>query len=296
MPAGEDPVVARRYVSGSLRAAREASALTQEQVAQALDWSHSKVVRIESGTVGLSVTDLQALMRLFKVTDAETVARLEDAARIAKRRPWRRYANALDAGFDAYLSYEGVASMIMTFQTLTIPGLLQTAEYAKAIFEANKSPHIGERLELREKRQSLLEGADAPSLICVIDEAALHRQVGGPSTMHDQLVSLLAAAKGDKVAVEIIPYSAGAYRSMIESFTLLHSDRWNEDLLFREGSLRTVTDREDHDLIAQYQTRFNLLREVSLRGQAANSLIGAIASELRAAASAGRPQRTEQPG
>jgi transcriptional regulator with XRE-family HTH domain len=296
MPAGEESVVARRYVSGSLKTAREASALTQEQVAQALDWSPSKVVRIESGTVGLSVTDLQALLRLFNVTGTDTVARLEEATRIAKRRPWRKYANALDAGFDVYLSYEGVASAIMTFQTLTIPGLLQTAEYARAIFEANKSPHIAERLELRAKRQSLLEGADAPTLICVIDEAALHRQVGGPSAMHDQLVSLLTAAEAGKVEVEVIPYSAGAYRSMIESFTLLHSERWDEDLLFREGSLRTVTDHEDHDLIAQYRNRFNLLREVSLQGEAARSLIGAIAGDLRIAASAGRPRRTEQPG
>lgn len=296
MPAGEDPVVARRYLSGSLRTARETCALTQEQVAERLDWSHSKVVRIENGTVGLSVTDLQALLRLFNVTDEERVAQLVDAARIAKRRPWRKYANALDAGFDVYLSYEGVASVIMTFQTLTIPGLLQTAEYAEAIFEANKSSHVAERLELRNKRQSLLEGADAPTLVCVIDEAALHRQVGGPSVMHDQLVSLRAAAERDKVSVEVIPYSAGAYRSMIESFTLLHSDRWSEDVLFREGSLRTVTDREDHDLIAQYQARFNLLREVALRGEGANSLIGAVTSELRDAVSSARSRQTEQQG
>jgi transcriptional regulator with XRE-family HTH domain len=296
MAAGEDSVVARRYQSGFLRTAREASALTQEQVADRLNWSHSKVVRIESGTVGLSLTDLQALLRLFNVTEAETVARLEDAARIAKRRPWRKYANALDAGFDAYLSYEGVASAIMTFQTLTIPGLLQTEDYARAIFEANKSPHVDERLELRQKRQSLLAGADAPALICVIDEAALHRQVGGPTVMHDQLVSLRAAAARDRVSVEVIPYSAGAYRSMIESFTLLHSERWSEDLLFREGSLRTVTAYEDRDLIAQYQDRFDLLREASLRGEEASSLIDTVISELRDAESAGQPRRTEQPG
>jgi transcriptional regulator with XRE-family HTH domain len=295
MPAGEDPVVARRYLSGSLRTARESCALTQEQVAERLDWSHSKVVRIENGTVGLSVTDLQALLRLFNVTGTEKVAQLEDAARIAKRRPWRKYANALDAGFDVYLSYEGVASVIMTFQTLTIPGLLQTAEYARAIFEANNAPHIAERLELREKRQSLLEGPGAPTLICVIDEAALHRQVGGPLVMHDQLVRLQAAAERDKVSVEVIPYSAGAYRSMIESFTLLRSERWNEGLLHREGSLRTVTDHEDHDLIAQFQTRFDLLREASLRGEAASSLIGSVAGELRDAVSAGQSERTGQP-
>jgi transcriptional regulator with XRE-family HTH domain len=232
MPAGEDPVVARRYLSGNLRAAREACELTQEQVAERLYWSLSKVVRIENGTVGLTVTDLEAMLRLFDVTDAERVAKLVDAAKIARRRPWRKYANAIDAGFDSYLSYEGVASVIMTFQTLTIPGLLQTEEYARAIFDANKSPHVAERLELRKKRQSLLEAADAPTLICVIDEAALHRQVGGPSVMHDQLVSLRVASERDSISVEVIPYSAGAYRSMIESFTLLHSERWDEDVLF----------------------------------------------------------------
>ena len=296
MPAGEDPVVARRYLSGNLRAAREACELTQEQVAERLYWSLSKVVRIENGTVGLTVTDLEALLRLFDVTDAERVAKLVDAAKIARRRPWRKYANAIDAGFDSYLSYEGVASVIMTFQTLTIPGLLQTEGYARAIFEANKSPHVAERLELRNSRQSLLVGADAPTLICVIDEAALHRQVGGPSVMLDQLVSLRAAAGRDTISVEVIPYSAGAYRSMIESFTLLHSERWDEDVLFREGSRRTVTDHEDHDLIAEYQARFGLLREASLREEEASSLTGAVISELRDAASAGRSRRTEQPG
>jgi transcriptional regulator with XRE-family HTH domain len=295
MPTGDDPVVARRYLSGSLRAAREASAMTQEQVAERLEWSHSKVVRIEAGTVGLSVTDLRALLRLFNVTDQEVATRLIDAARIAKRHPWRKYSTAQDAGFAAYLSYEGVASTIMTFQTLTIPGLLQTEGYARAIFAANKSPNADERLELRKKRQSLLAGADAPALICVIDEGALHRQVGGPSVMHDQLVSLLSAAERDKVSVEIIPYSAGAYRSMIESFTLLHSQRWDEDVLFREGALRTVTDRENHDLVREYQARFDRLREVSLRGEAAVALIEAVIRELRDAAAA-QSRRTEQPG
>lgn len=302
MPSEEDSVDARRYLSarrsltGSLKTAREASKLTQGEVAERLEWSLSKVVRIEKGGVSLSVTDLRALLRLFNVTDEETVTRLVDAARIARRRPRRKFPNAQDAGLRVYLSYEDVASLIMTFQTLTIPGLLQTAEYAGAIFEANKSPNVAERLGLRRQRQLLLEGPDAPTLICVIDEAALHRQVGGPLVMHDQLVALQSAAAREKISVEVIPYSAGAYRSMIDPFTLLHSELWNEDVLFREGSLRTVTDHEDRDLIAQYQARFNLLREASLRGEEAISLIGAVISELRDAASAARPQRTEQPG
>jgi transcriptional regulator with XRE-family HTH domain len=297
MPEGEDPFVARKYLSDSLRPAREARALTQEEVARRLDWSHSKVVRIENGTVGLSLTDLRALLQLFNVTDVETVVRLEDAARIAKRRPWRKNGKALDdAGFAAYLSYEGVASAIMTFQMLTIPGLLQTPQYARAIFEANNASDVDDRLEVRLKRQSLLDGPDAPTLVCVMDEAALRRQVGGPSVMCDQLVSLRAAAERDTISVEVIPYSAGAYRSMVEPFTLLRSERWDEDVLFREGALRTVTDHEDHELIAKYQDRFDSLRRASLRGEAAISLIDAVTSELREAASTGRPPRTEQPG
>jgi hypothetical protein len=240
---------------------------------------------------------LHALLRLFDVTDAGTVEKLVDAARVAKRHPWhRKYANALDAGFDSYLSYEATASVIMIFQTLAIPGLLQTEEYARAILEANNASHVEERLELRKERQLLLERADAPALRCVIDEAALHRQVGGPSVMHNQLVSLREAAERSTTSIEVIPYSAGAYPSMAESFTVLHSDSWDEDVLFREGVAQTVTDHEDHDLIAGYRARFDRLREISLGAEKSSSLMGTVIEELRDTAQAERARQIEQPG
>jgi transcriptional regulator with XRE-family HTH domain len=294
MTAGEDPAGARRYLSSSLRASREAVGLTQEQVAVSLYWSPSKVVRIENGTVSLQVTDLLALLGLYKVSDADTVAKLTDAAQVTRKRPrHRKYPNALDPGFDSYLSYEGSASTIMTFQTLTIPGLLQTEAYTRAILTANGASHVTERIELRQERQSVLRRPNAPVLICVIDEAALHRQVGGPAVMHDQLVRLRAAAQSDMIAIEVIPYSAGAYQSMIESFTLLHSQRWEEDVLFREGTRQTVTEHEDHDLIAKYRARFDRLREVSLKQEEASSLIGAVIRALPDAALPGRAPQTE---
>jgi transcriptional regulator with XRE-family HTH domain len=295
MTAGEDPAGARRYLSSGLRAFREKAGLTQEEVAASLYWSLSKVVRLESGAVSLQVTDLLALLGLYKVSDVVTVAKLTDAAQVSRKRPrHRKYPNALEPGFDSYLSYECSASKIMTFQTLTIPGLLQTEAYTRAILTANRAPHVTERIKLRQERQSLLQRANPPEFFCVIDEAALHRQVGGPTVMHDQLVHLQAAAESDMIAIEVIPYSAGAYQSMIESFTLLRSPRWDEDVLFREGTRQTVTEHEDHDLIAKYRALFDRLREVSLKQEVASSLIGAVIRELADAALPGRAPKTEQ--
>jgi transcriptional regulator with XRE-family HTH domain len=282
MPIQEDPVVARRFLCGSLRTAREARGLTQLQAAKHLEWSHSKLVRIENGVVGLSVTDLRALLRLYEVSDGDTIAKLEQAARIAKQPAWyRKYSTVVDAGFEAYLGYESAASMIMVFQTLTIPGLLQTGDYARAILEADNASHAEERLELRMERQSLLMQPNGPILQCVVDEAALRRQVGGASVMYDQLISLKEATKRSALSIEIVPFSAGAHASMVGSFTVLHSEHWDEDVLFREGTLQTVTDRQDHDLIAGYKVRFDLLRGMSLGEEQSGLLLDAIITELR---------------
>lgn len=295
MPDGEDPLVARRYLSSAIRAARGDSQMTQEQVAELLAWSPSKVVRIESGTVSVSVTDLRALMQLFDVTDAKEVAKLVDAARDARRRGWHRhYPKALEPGFDTYLSYEEAATEIRIFEILTIPGLFQTEAYAKAILKANQVADVGERAALRMERQSQLECRQpSPTLICVIDEAALHREVGGPEVMREQLTVLAAKARGGMLSV--VPYSAGAYRSMNECFTLLHSHRWDEDVLFREGTRKTVTDHEDHGLIEEYRDRFRLLSDISESGGKAAALIENVNRNFQHTSQAGRPRRPEQP-
>jgi transcriptional regulator with XRE-family HTH domain len=273
-----------------LRRSRESRALTQKHVADALDWSQSKVVRIENGFVGVSITDLRALLALYKVSDEGEIDRLIELARVARRRPWyRKYEHALDPDFDAYLSYESSASTICTFQPI-IPGLLQTEDYARAVMQANGASHIEERLELRLERQAMLERAQGPFLHCVVDEAALHRQVGGPAVMRDQLVRLKDAADQPRISVGIIPFTAGAHPSMTEPFTILRSDGWDEDVLFREAADRTVTNREDQDLVAGYGLRFDGLCGMRLEDEQTNALIDRLIDGLR-----GAPQ-TRQPG
>jgi transcriptional regulator with XRE-family HTH domain len=289
MSVHEDPLLARKRLRISVRQWRESRELTQKQVADALEWSVSKVVRIESGAVRVSTTDLRALLALYQVSEETEVARLVDLARAARRPGWyRKYENALDRDFAEYLSYESSAETIATFQPLLVPGLLQTQDYARAVFTVNRSSHVEERLWLRRERQAMLGRDDGPFLQCVIDEAALHRRVGGPAVMREQLIRL-GEAIGPRISLGIIPFTAGAHPSMMEPFTILRLGTGEEDILFREAATRTVTDREDHDLVAGYLRRFERLREMSVEGDRARMLIDTVIQGLPDPAQAGRP-------
>jgi transcriptional regulator with XRE-family HTH domain len=175
----QDPLLSRHRLRVSLRWWREQRGLTQQQVAEALEWSKAKVVRIESGAVRVSATDVRALLTLYGASDDEADS-LVTLARAARRRTWYQdYATALDRDYDFYLSYESLAVAIDTFHFLLIPGLLQTEEYARAVMRANEAEDAEQRIALRLERQVRLIREDGPSLRCVIDEAALYRRVGG---------------------------------------------------------------------------------------------------------------------
>jgi transcriptional regulator with XRE-family HTH domain len=286
----ENPQLARKRLRISLRYWREQRVLTQKQVAEALDWSMSKVVRIESGDVRVSMTDLRALLALYGVSGADEIARLTGLARTARRRAWYQdYPHALDQGFEYYLSYESSAEVIETFQALLIPGLLQTEDYARKVIEAGRIVDPAEGVSLRLARQAMLAEPDGPSFRCVLDEAALHREVGGPVIMRQQLLQLRAATRPTasarpKVSVGIIPFAAGAHAAMSESFTLLSLEAGQEDVLFQEAATRTVTTRENVGLVAGYRRRFEFLRAAAVEGEQAERLIDAVLLRLSEAA------------
>jgi transcriptional regulator with XRE-family HTH domain len=281
MANNEDPGFYRRRVRDALRKAREEQKLTQRQAADALDWSMSKLVRIEAGTVGVSTTDLRAMLQLYKVTDEAEVAAVIDMARATRRRPWfSKYQRILNPAFAQYLGYESSASVIRGFQLLTLPGLLQTDDYTRAILEANRATSIDERVELRIARQELLDRDSCPEIFYVLDEAALHRRVGGTTVMRGQLRHLKKLMKHPKVSVQVVPYTAGAHPSMSGSFTILEFADWDEDVLYQETARGSVTSREDQDRVAEYRENFDLLRAASMDEREAESLIDTIIHRL----------------
>ncbi len=281
MAPSEDPSYYRRRVRSELRKARDAAGLTQRQAVDALDWSLSKLVRIEAGTVGVSTTDLKALLGLYKVTDESTVAALVAMAKSSKREPWySQYAGRLPPEFAHYLGYEESASVIRTFQPLAVAGLLQTADYARAIFQAHDAERPEERVTVRLARQELLNRDNCPDMCFIFDEAALRRHVGGPDVMRRQLHHLLSAMSHPKVSVRVVPFDAGAYPAMRGSFTILEFADWDQDVLYLETARGSVTTREDHDRILRYREKFDLLRAMSLDERETGDFVASLIDRI----------------
>jgi hypothetical protein len=234
----------------------------------------SKLVRIEAGSVGVSITDLRAMLAVYGIDNDDQVNELVEMARASKERPWfSKYEKVLPPAFAQYLGYESSASIIRGFQPLTIPGLLQTDDYARAVIEASRVGQVDERVELRTTRQELLERTDRPEIYYVLDEAALHRNVGGLAVMRSQLRHLRDLAKEPRLSVRIVPFAAGAHASMKGSFTILEFADWDEDVLYLETAGGSVTSREDQKLIADYRENFELLTEMTLEDQDSVALI-----------------------
>ncbi|MGW7422477.1 helix-turn-helix domain-containing protein [Streptomyces sp. NPDC054813] len=265
MPTAVDPSLNRRKLRLALKTARDKRGLTQREAAEQLEWSLSKLIRIEAGTVSLSVTDLRAMLQEYGVTDPDTVAELEEAARGSKGQSWwSEYNDVISQPFAQYLGYESAANEIRGYHPSIIPGHLQTNDYVNALFEVGQPlPKAQQRIDLRMARQERVFQDDGPQVEMILDEAALRRQVGGPATMRKQLVFLkeLIAERG--AVLRALPFTAGAHDSLDSSFFLL-GFKDDEDVLYVAGPGGIVTIRDDREFVARYQECFEDLRNKAL--------------------------------
>src|SRR3984885_6155469 len=175
MSTREDPSRQRRRLRVELRRGRGAAGVTQRQAVEQLEWSLSKLIRIEAGTVGVSVTDLRAMLQLYGVTNQALVDNLTEAARGSKGQSWwSQYRESITPQFAQYLGHEGSASSIRVFHPFLIPGLLHTEEYAFELLRVHSGTEKARRLtDLRMERQrKLFEQAEPPDVAFVLDEEA----------------------------------------------------------------------------------------------------------------------------
>lgn len=132
-PHGPDPTIPRRRLRSELRKAREAANMSQRDVAAAMDWSASKLIRIESGAVNISTNDLRALLHHYGI-EGDRIATLVELARAARgQTPWAIYRDVASPEYIAFLGYESSASVIRNFEPMLVPGLLQTEDYARTV-------------------------------------------------------------------------------------------------------------------------------------------------------------------
>ncbi|MDQ7907354.1 helix-turn-helix transcriptional regulator [Phytohabitans sp. ZYX-F-186] len=245
MTSPEPPAVARRRVRLALRAAREARGFTQQHVADELDWSLSKVNRIEKGDVTVSKTDLLALLELFGVDDDDLIDELVRAARSSRQRGWwdePRYREHLTAAMLQLLQFETEATAIRVFQPTVVNGPFQTRAYAQAVldfWQPELSQVVREaRLETRLRRgEQLLGRADPPDIFCIFDESVLHRPVGGVEVMAEQLRQLLVIMRRPNVHVRVVPFAQGALVAMLGPFLIFDFGDEENAVLYRESLL-----------------------------------------------------------
>ncbi|MEV6559926.1 helix-turn-helix transcriptional regulator [Nocardia sp. NPDC051756] len=217
------PTVLRIALGGQLRRLREAKGITREAAGDAIRGSHAKISRLELGRTGFKERDIRDLLSLYGVNDAEERERFLDLARQANEPGWwHRYSDLLPQWFGTYLGLEQAASKIRTYEAHLVPGLLQTPEYARAVVALGyEDADTDRRVQVRQRRQEILHRSDPPVVWAVIDEAALHRPVGGPRVHREQMEHLIKLGEMPNVTVQVLPYSAGEHAAAGSSFSIL---------------------------------------------------------------------------
>jgi transcriptional regulator with XRE-family HTH domain len=283
----ESPAVARRRLRLALRRAREAKGLTQGEVAKRLEWSLSKVNRIESGEVTVSSTDLQALLRLFDITDPATIEQLSADARTSRRRGWwdePAYRQHLTPATMQVLQFEVQASAIRVFQPVLIPGVLQTRPYAEFLmnfFTEDLSEETrSARLNVRMQRHSqVFDRPDPPDYFLMLDESVLFREMGGAQVMSEQLRELLVHMRKPNVRLRVVPMADAITLTMLGQFTIFDLGDEENAVLYHES---IIQDEIVHNpaLIRFHRQHFDQKWDQALDEEASARLIEARAAAM----------------
>lgn len=217
------PTVLRMILSRRLQERRQEAGLSLEQAARSLRVTPLTIRRLEKAEVALKPLYVEKLLQTYGAGPRE----IEEFCALAEQANepgwWYPYRDVLPGWFKAYVSLETGARALRTYEPHYVTGLLQTPEYVHAClrggFPNESEDALAQRVELRLRRQGLLEREDAPTLWVVMEEAVLHRQVGSAAIMRAQIERLLEYNELPHVSVDIVPFSAGAHVGACAPFT-----------------------------------------------------------------------------
>jgi transcriptional regulator with XRE-family HTH domain len=260
-------MVRRRMLAANLRRLRIATGMTIHQVAAAIEVSTSKLSRIETGTVGASPRDVRDLLELYGIGGEQRDQLLRAAREAREKGWWHAYSDVLPSN-SLYVGMEAAAARIRTYEALLVPGLLQTAAYARAairVLHPTLRPFEVDRwVELRQVRQALLARDNPPVVSAIVDEAVLRRPVGGRSVMREQLRRLVDDGARDAVTLRVLPFEAGEHAAMYGPFTILgFQDPDQPDVVYLENLARELCLERAEELL-RYSEAFNRLQALAL--------------------------------
>ncbi|MET9452014.1 helix-turn-helix domain-containing protein [Streptomyces cinerochromogenes] len=248
------PTVGQVVLGKRLQELREAAGLSRDEAARVLRVASATVRRMEMAEVSLKIPYVQVLLGTYGVSEEEADAFVRLAEEANQPGWWQRFHDVLPDWFSLYVSLEGAARIIRSYEPHFVPGLLQTEDYARAVLEAGtigqSSPETVERhVSLRMERQRLLERDNPPHLWVIMDETVLRRPVSmRPEVLRDQLDRLLEYAARDRVTLQIAEFAAGPHPGTYAPFTLFRfAEPELPDMVFTEyltGALYLDARRE----------------------------------------------------
>lgn len=208
---------ARRIVLGAqLRRLREAAEISRADAGYAIRGSDSKISRMELGRVGFKERDVADLLSMYGVHDEEERQVFLDMVRKSNERGWwHRYSGTMPNWFQDFVGLEESASLIQSYELQFVPGLMQTEDYIRAVVGHGRPDLLDQegerRVALRLQRQKVLTRQGAPRVWAVVDESVLHRPIGGPRVLREQIEHLLELTRQPNVTLQILPYNMSGY-------------------------------------------------------------------------------------
>ena len=277
------PAVRRRKLGEELRSLRHASGLTSREAAGLLGWHQSKVSRIETGVSGVRPDDVNRLLDAYGMDDPklrEVLGALAGSAGGGGAGWWHAYRGLIPPQYRDFISLESQARTARTLETSVVPGLLQTADYARAVTRASldglPSGQLDSLVEVRLTRQGVLRSDPPLRLSAVLDEAVVRREVGGRRVMREQLRHLARVAQLPHVRLQLLPFSVGGYVSLTSPFVIFSFPTASDlDVVVLDHLTSSLYLERKEDLAA-YSSAFRTLQAHALSPEHTLDLIAAI--------------------
>jgi transcriptional regulator with XRE-family HTH domain len=277
------PTTRRRQLGADLRRLREEKGLTLEEAGALVGISKATLSRYEKkeGTVKWPAVD--ALCREYGASE-EVRKTLVELAKGAKVQGWwRSLADPIPESMNLMLTLEDEVIREDHYASMYVPGLVQTRAYAEAVHRASEmrctDQEVTHMVDVRMKRQELLDRDDPPHIWAVIDEAVIQRTVGGREVMREQLRHLQSQAASPHVTVQILPFAAGAHAAAVGSFVILGGSTPELDVVYVDilgGGLFMEKPQE----LDRYKLAFEYLRAQALDIDASAALLEQVSREL----------------
>ncbi|MEV8475180.1 helix-turn-helix transcriptional regulator [Streptomyces sp. NPDC051173] len=279
------PTVRLRRLAAELRRLRTGVELTREDVSAHTGINTATLYRIETARVRPQRRTLIALLNLYEVPEpqrGEILALSQGASTQGWLRP---YHSELPEEYTAYISFEAEARAVRNYESLFIPGLLQTEDYARAVIKGvlpmASTREVEQRVQARVERQAVLAKGDPLHMWAIMDEAALRRVVGGPDVMHEQMRHLATVATDPHMTLQVIAFGAGAHAGMPGSFVLMSFPEVEDPEIIYIDSMAGDLFLEAEADVRRYGAIFDNLRAVALSPDDTSSLIASLAKELQ---------------